>query len=944
MIGKTVSHYRITEKVGGGGMGVVFKAEDLRLGRMVALKFLPEDLVKDPLALERFRREARAASSLNHPHICTVHDIEDQEHPPFIVMELLEGHTLRSFIGGRPVDYDTLLELATQIADALEAAHTKGIIHRDIKPANIFVTRRGDAKILDFGLAKQVGEGAEYAADAPTEAFQDTLTSAGAAVGTMAYMSPEQARGERLDARTDLFSFGAVLYEMATGKPPFEGATPAVVFEGILNKRPAPLSRSNPGAGVELERIVRKALEKDRELRYQTAGELRADLKRLRRDSDSTVTSLSQTAAATANRASASTAENGSAKRKMWLVLAPVLVLAIAGAGFAVYRSRRAPVMTERDSIVLADFVNTTGDSVFDGTLKQAVAVQLEQSPFLNVFPESRVRSTLQLMSRSPDERVTAPIAREICEREGVKAMLTGSISGLGSHYSISLEAVNCASGDPLAREQVEADRKEQVLQALSKATSRMREKLGESLASIEKMDAPIEATTSSLEALKAFSLGEEQRAKVEEFDSVPFYKRAIEIDPNFALAYARLGAVFSNLGDSTASIEYTKQAFERRERVTERERLYIQSHYYFFVTGEWDKAVEAYTLWTKLYPRDWSPRNNVALLYLQAGQFEKAIEAANDALRLSPSAPNPYSLLVETYLRLDRRDEAKAIIEKARALKFENVVLLGEAQLAQDQRDLAALQRLIDAGKGKPITSLLLGMEAQMLASVGKMRDAREISAEFTEQSSRYNLKGAAALVTIGQAMAEAAYGNARRARESVAAALALARSRDILCQGAFALALAGDAGASQRLIDESKNRFPADTVVNEIAIPTTRASTELQRGEAATALDLLKTAAPYDLGFVWPIFVRGQAHLQAKQPAEAAAEFQRIVDHHGITGFAPAVYPLAQLGAARAWAMAGDAAKARKYYQDFLAAWKNADPDVPVLQEAKREYSRLP
>jgi len=948
MIGQTISHYRILEKLGGGGMGVVYEAEDTNLGRHVALKFLPQELANDPQALERFRREARAASALNHPNICTIHEIGEGNGQTYIVMEFLDGQTLKHRIQVRPMPLEQVLELGIEIADALDAAHAKGIVHRDIKPANIFVTGRAHAKILDFGLAKLAPKGGSVNVSAmPTASELEQLTRLGTAMGTITYMSPEQVRGEELDARTDLFSFGVVLYEMVTGVLPFRGETPGVIAEAILDRRPVAPVRLNPDLPPKLEEVIHRALEKDRNLRYQHAADMRAELQRLKRDTES-----GRTVATTEAGLKPATSSTG----PRWIAIASVAVLTVAlGVGGWLYFARRAHALTEKDTIVLGDFTNTTGDSVFDDTLKQALAVDLGQSPFLNILSEEKVRQTLQQMTRSPSDLLTRDLAREVCQRAGSKAYLAGSIAALGTQYVIGLEALNCASGDVLAREQVTAVGKEQVLPALGQAAAKLRNEVGESLSSVQKFDTPLEqATTNSLEALKAYTLGRKAKREKGDAEAIPFFKRAIELDPNFALAYDGLGINYYNLNQPSLGADYLKKAFDLRDRVTEREKFHITAHYCSPATGELEKANQTSELWIQTYPRDFQAYHNLGTNYMVLGQYEKAASETREELRLEPNNVVSYENLGQIYLALNRFDEARTTTEEEQARKLEDIPLhLNLYALAFFQGNAAAMKQQADWAIGKPgAEDWMLSLESDTEAWSGRLGKARGLSRQAVESARRNDEKEPAALWQANAAIREALFGNAGTARQDAAAAAALAPgSREAEAQAALADALAGDAAHAKSLADDLAKRFPQDTVVESVWLPTVRAQIEMGRKNAAQSIELLQAAAPNELGMLsgsainsclYPVYVRAEAYLSAQQGPAAVAQFQKILDHRGLL-WNCATGALAHLGLARAYVLQGETAKARAAYQDFLALWKDADPDIPVLIAAKAEYAKL-
>ncbi|HSW38830.1 MAG TPA: protein kinase [Acidobacteriota bacterium] len=923
IVGTGISHYRIIEKIGEGGMGVIYKARDEKLGRIVALKFLPEKALPGASLKERFRREAEAASALNHPNVCTVHEIDEYAGRSFIVMEYLEGQTLRQRISEKSLELEEFLDISIQIADGLDAAHSERIIHRDLKPANIFVTRRGRVKILDFGVAKLLPE------KSPETPADQAVTSPGSAIGTFAYMSPEQVSGEELDIRTDLFSLGVVLYEMGTGRLPFRGATSAETFNAILNLAPMAPARINPNLPAELERIISRALEKDRTLRYQHASEIRAELQRLKRDSDQS------------RKGFAPGAQAGTVKRNKGrplligaVALIAVLVLA-AGTYFYWYRT---PKLTGKDSVVMADFVNTTGDPVFDGTLSLGLSAQLQQSPYFKILSEDSIARTLGLMKKPADAALTHDVARELCQRAGATVMIEGTIAALGSQYVLGLSALNCGTGDALAQELVTADSKGRVLDALGYAASRLRSKLGESRASQKKYGVPLaQATTSSLEALKAGSLGYLAFMKYDLPSAIAYFEHAVNLDPGFAVAYALLAELQDMAGDSARAFENTRKAYELSDRVTENERYYISQAYFSRVVGDYDKALLIARQWANEYPRDPAILATVGRAFSRLGRYEEALAAALESIRIEPTVTS-YLLAAYYPIELNRFGQARDLIRQARARNMDSpqfkYYLWLMSFLENDPAGMAS-------NRESPIE-----IEGILAFGQGRLSALRAFNRRQMESHIRAGRNNAAALIKAETALLEALAGNAGEAGSSADAACKMSTDRQTLEMAALSLALAGDVASASELAADLQRRFPESTTVRFYCLPAIEAAVSLHDRNPQKAIESLRPASRYELlphtgmiGMI-PALLRGEAYLDMKQGASAIVEFEKILAHPlaaGGTGIP------ARLGLGRAYRLQGDMPGARKAYRDFLDAWQNADREIPILKEAAAEYRSL-
>jgi tetratricopeptide (TPR) repeat protein len=945
--GTRLGPYEIVAAIGAGGMGEVYRARDARLQRDVAVKVLPRDLTGTPQARERFRLEARAVAALQHPNICTVYDVGDlDEGESYLVMELLQGETLQQRLARGRLDIPVLLDTAIVLADAVEAAHRAGIVHRDIKPGNIFLTPYGP-KILDFGLAKSTDHATPVESMQATRSLAAPLTEAGHTVGTVAYMSPEQLRGEELDGRTDLFSLGAVLYEAATNKPAFAGSTSAVTAAAILHDEPPAPRELRHDLPERLEDILRKALEKDRQLRYQHASDLRADLQRVKRDSTTT---------ATVHAAARVTAERRSRLRPI-IGIAVAAVLAVAAGGVYLYTSR-TPKLTDKDTIVLADFTNSTGDTVFDETLRQGLAIELEQSPFLSLVPQERIRTTLGMMGQPADARLTADVARDLCVRTGTTALVTGSIASLGNQYVIGLRAENCASGAVLGQEQLQAARKEDVLNVLSQLCTKFRTRIGESLATIQEHSTPLaEATTPSLDALKAYSAATKMSLNPA---NIPLFKRALEIDPNFASAYALLALQYSGIGDIPLGEASISKAFQLRDRATDRERFFITTIYDRQVTGNLERETETLRLWEQTYPRDPDAHDLLAgFATTGTGRYELKLQKAKDTLAISSEAVPAYFNVAEAYLLQGRIGDAEQAIGQAIGHAPDSPpALLIPYHIAFLKHDVTGMDRLTAQAKGKPVAEeLLTHLHGLVLARAGRLQAARQPARDAIELASAADKPERLAVWETGLALWEALYGNAAAARRSATHVLEIAKGRHVTYGAALAFAIVGDRSRAQTIADDLAERYPEDTSVQFSYLPSLRAWFALSANDPSRAIEVLRPAATYEFaqpgisfqgagggcyGAMFPIYLRGQAYLALHQGAQAAAEFQKVVDHPGVILEDP-LGALARLQLARAWRMAGDVSKAKAAYEDVLSIWKDADADFTLPKEARAECAAL-
>ena len=929
MIGKEIQHYRIVRQLGAGGMGVVYEAEDTRLGRHVALKFLPENLGVADENVERFLREARIASSLNHPNISTIHDVGVHEGRHFIVMELLEGESLRSRIHGSPLPLAQVIEVGGQLADALDAAHAKGIIHRDIKPANVFLTKRGQAKLLDFGIAKLGEDRHAHDATAETRLGGDALTQPGMAVGSINYMSPEQARGEELDARTDLFSLGLVLYEMATGRQAFGGQTTAVVFDALLNRQPPDPRTMNPDVPEDLQRVIMRALEKDRKLRYQTAADMQAELGRVRRD----ISGSSVTLPTVSTEDTQVGVQTVTRRIPIGAIVAAVV---LAGAAAVWYFFLRTPTvtLTSKDTVLLADFVNSTGDPVFDDALRGAVSVQLQQTPFLTLLPDQRIQRTLRMMQQPPDTAVTAAVAREVCQRAGARATVEGSIAQLGSNYVIGLSVHNCQTGESIARQQVQATSKEDVLNQLGTAVKALRQNLGESLASIQKYDVPVtEATTSSLDALKAYGQGLRARATRGDAVSMPFFREAIAKDPNFAIAYAKLGVVSGNLqmGDEAAAL--AKKAWELRDKVSEYERLYIDWNYASRVLQDQNKTREALELLIASYPRDYAARNNLGVYFNGIGDLEESLKNYQAASEIAPDEPGPISNSAYVLMQLGRLDEASAACDRALAIRQDPNLAINRWVMGRVLGSPKSAEWEQAARKMSPPLPITLA-EAGLAAWFGQFSRFRTLQEQAIIAIREQNLAENARMMETTRSLTLAAFFGT----EELAPLRALAAKETVpalLAQQVSVLAMFGEdkpaRAAMPKLTAAAKENPALATPVRVTGAYVLAGDRKFDEAIKDIRASIGTNPRAQDL-----YFVAGDLYTRAGRDDEAIAEYRNVVSPKMFLGPNP-VIPVSRVRLARLLLKKGNTAGANEQLDILIKQWKDADTEFPLLKEVR-------
>jgi eukaryotic-like serine/threonine-protein kinase len=952
--------YEIIEQIGHGGMGLVYRARDTRLNRNVALKVVAESYIAPgtptPSSHERFLREARASSALNHPNICTIYDVGEQNGQPYLVMELLEGDTLKRIIHGHSLPVDQLLDYGTQLCSALTEAHSQGILHRDIKPTNLFITRPdqgfGILKVLDFGIAKHTIAGAstvDSLGDLTRSHAGGTLTNQGTTFGTVAYMAPEQARGEPVDARADVFSAGVVLYEMATGSAPFYGASIAEIFAALLTKEPQSIREREPNFPRDLERVIFKALAKDKDKRYASAAELRADLEQVQAGL------LGLTGGGIpSSRLRVASGYPVPHRRAFWkpvaIFAALALLVAASYAAYVWWKARPVPKLAQADPVIVSEFTNRTGDLELDGTLRQRLIFQLQQSPFLDVVSDTHLRDSLSYLEKPAAEKITPAIARDIAEREGDKAVINGTISNIGNEYLITLEAQNAANGDVIAREEKQADGKDKVLAALDTASDALKKQLGPALASVPTPHTLFKMpTTSSQEAFHAFSIGEREQVQADFARSIGAYQRAIELDPTFAMAYARMGVAYVAIGDVTEGNAAITHAFELSGKVSDRERLYIHIQYYLDVTGDLPQAIDALKLFGQSYPDQSVVPTDLSVAYLTLGKFDDAYQQVQKAIAMEPRKGSGYVNAMLALTALNRFDDARATYQKAESLGLADDASIRGTWIftAYLVGDTVAVQQQIDWARDRTDGFILNAQVALLDEHEGRLRKADEDWRRSINQLIQQKMQAATATLIAQRTMDAAMAGRCDDAEIDLDRALKLDQDRSMRGTAAIAYGLCGDPARAEAIEHSLASAYPQDTLINHVFLPDIGAAVELGQKHPQAALDALSAAEGYDtLGIA--SYLRGLAHLALKDGAAAANDFNLSLSHRSIFVLSQqpgmnVAYPLSMLGLARAEVLQGQKEKARAQYAAFFAYWKNADDDLPPLLFAKTEAASI-